>query len=415
MNNNKQKRQNIYRVIMLVVLTAVITFMVTTIAMYSKFQNSGSLSSNGSSSNSENTLVKTLQSFKAMINKLYIGDVDEDAMIEGALKGYVEGLGDPYTEYYTKEEMADLREELNSEYVGIGVYIGNNAVDNTIVIAGTIKSSPAEEAGLKAGDVVEKIDDVSYTGKQLSEATKVLKAEEGTTVKLTILRDEKEIEINITRRKITVEHVSSKMMDNNVAYIKIDSFDNNVADSFKSQLTDLMKGNVNGIIIDLRSNGGGIVTEATDIADLFLEKDETILITKSKKDNEEKITKSKQEPIVKNTPVVILVNEATASASEILAGALKDKYNATIVGKTTYGKGVIQSLYNLTDGSGLKITTDEYFTPNHNKIQKTGITPDVEVDLTKDADGNYETGDKDAQLLKAIEVIKGKMLEVIIQ
>lgn len=415
MNNNKQKRQNIYRVIMLVVLTAVITFMVTTIAMYSKFQNSGSLSSNGSSSSSENTLVKTLQSFKAMINKLYIGDVDEDAMIEGALKGYVEGLGDPYTEYYTKEEMADLREELNSEYVGIGVYIGNNAVDNTIVIAGTIKSSPAEEAGLKAGDVVEKIDDVSYTGKQLSEATKVLKAEEGTTVKLTILRDEKEIEINITRRKITVEHVSSKMMDNNVAYIKIDSFDNNVADSFKSQLTDLMKGNVNGIIIDLRSNGGGIVTEATDIADLFLEKDETILITKSKKDNEEKITKSKQEPIVKNTPVVILVNEATASASEILAGALKDKYNATIVGKTTYGKGVIQSLYNLTDGSGLKITTDEYFTPNHNKIQKTGITPDVEVDLTKDADGNYETGDKDAQLLKAIEVIKGKMLEVIIQ
>lgn len=415
MNNNKQKRQNIYRVIMLIVLTAVITFMVTTIAMYSKFQNSGSLSSNGSSSSSENTLVKTLQSFKAMINKLYIGDVDEDAMIEGALKGYVEGLGDPYTEYYTKEEMADLREELNSEYVGIGVYIGNNAVDNTIVIAGTIKSSPAEEAGLKAGDVVEKIDDVSYTGKQLSEATKVLKAEEGTTVKLTILRDEKEIEINITRRKITVEHVSSKIMDNNVAYIKIDSFDNNVADSFKSQLTDLMKGNVNGIIIDLRSNGGGIVTEATDIADLFLEKDETILITKSKKDNEEKITKSKQEPIVKNTPVVILVNEATASASEILAGALKDKYNATIVGKTTYGKGVIQSLYNLKDGSGLKITTDEYFTPNHNKIQKTGITPDVEVDLTKDADGNYETGDKDAQLLKAIEVIKGKMLEVIIQ
>lgn len=415
MNNNKQKRQNIYRVIMLIVLTAVITFMVTTIAMYSKFQNSGSLSSNGSSSSSENTLVKTLQSFKAMINKLYIGDVDEDAMIEGALKGYVEGLGDPYTEYYTKEEMADLREELNSEYVGIGVYIGNNAVDNTIVIAGTIKSSPAEEAGLKAGDVVEKIDDVSYTGKQLSEATKVLKAEEGTTVKLTILRDEKEIEINITRRKITVEHVSSKMMDNNVVYIKIDSFDNNVADSFKSQLTDLMKGNVNGIIIDLRSNGGGIVTEATDIADLFLEKDETILITKSKKDNEEKITKSKQEPIVKNTPVVILVNEATASASEILAGALKDKYNATIVGKTTYGKGVIQSLYNLKDGSGLKITTDEYFTPNHNKIQKTGITPDVEVDLTKDADGNYETGDKDAQLLKAIEVIKGKMLEVTIQ
>ena len=164
------------------------------------------------------------------------------------------------------------------------------------------------------------------------------------------------------------------------------------------------------IIIDLRSNGGGIVDEATGIADLFLKKGETILITKSKTENEQ-LTVSKNDPIIEDIPVVVLVNEGTASASEILAGALKDKYpTTTIVGMKTYGKGVIQTLYSLSDGSGLKITTEEYYTPNHNKINKEGITPDVEVDLTKNAEGKYETEfDKDAQVQKAIETIKTKI------
>ena len=393
----KIKGQKIYRTIMIVILTAVITFMLTTIVMYNKFNNlyeTNSNSSNSENNSNEFSLVQTLQTFKTMINQLYIGDIDEESMLEGAIKGYVEGLGDPYTEYLTKEEMEEFTEETNSEYVGIGVYVGNDTVNNTILVVGVMKSSPAEEAGIQIGDVIEKIDGVAYTGKQLDEATKVLKAEEGTTATLTIRRDNEEKELTVVRRKITVQHVASEMLENNIAYIQIDSFDANVASSFEEQITSLMNNGATGIIIDLRNNGGGIVDEATGIADLFLDKGETILITKSKKENNEEETKSERDPIVKDIPVVILVNEATASASEILAGALKDNYGATIIGKQTYGKGVIQTLYTLTDGSGIKITTEEYYTPNHNQINEVGITPDIEVDITEN---------EDTQLQRAIE------------
>ncbi len=396
----KIRRQKIYRVVMIVIVTAVITFMVTTIVMYNKFNNlyaSDSNTSNSTNTSNEYSLVQTLQTFKTMINQLYIGDIDEESMLEGAIKGYVEGLGDPYTEYLTKEEMEEFTEETNSEYVGIGVYVGNDTVNNTILVVGVMKSSPAEEAGIQIGDVIEKIDGVAYTGKQLDEATKVLKAEEGTTATLTIRRDNEEKELTVVRRKITVQHVASEMLENNIAYIQIDSFDANVASSFEEQITSLINNGATGIIIDLRNNGGGIVDEATGIADLFLDKGETILITKSKKENNEEETKSERDPIVNDIPVVILVNEATASASEILAGALKDNYGATIIGKQTYGKGVIQTLYTLTDGSGIKITTEEYYTPNHNQINEVGITPDIEVDITEN---------EDTQLQRAIEELK---------
>ena len=345
-----------------------------------------------------------------MLQQKYIGEIDEEKMIDGAIKGYVEGLGDPYTTYLDKEEMAEFTEETSSEYVGIGVYLTNDKTTNTILVVGIMKSSPALEAGMQAGDIIEKVNDVAYTGEQLNDAIKVLKGEEGTTAKVTVLRDNKEVDLTVTRKKITVEHVASKMLDDKIAYLQIDSFDSGVADSFKQQLTSLKNDGAKGIIIDLRSNGGGIVDEATEIADLFLKKNETILITKAK-EKDEQLTASKNDPIIEDLPVVVLVNESTASASEILAGALKDKYpNTTIVGMKTYGKGVIQTLYSLTDGSGLKITTEEYYTPNHNKINKEGITPDVEVDLTKDADGKYETSfDKDAQVKKAIETVKSKI------
>ncbi len=398
---DKKRGQKIYRILMTIVLTALITFMITTLVMYNKFNNLYTSNSNGtdSSSSNEYSLMQTLNTFKTMINQLYIGDIDEQSMLEGAIKGYVAGLGDPYTEYLTKEEMKDFTEETNSEYVGIGVYVGNNTVDNTILVVGVMKSSPAEEAGIKIGDIIEKIDGVAYTGEQLDEATKVLKADEGTSVTITIKRNEEEKDLTVIRKKITVEHVTSEMLENNIAYLQIDSFDANTASSFKEQLTSLLDNGAKSIIIDLRNNGGGIVDEATSIADLFLDKGETILITKSKKEDKEEETKSENDPIVKDIPVVILVNQATASASEILAGALKDNYGATIIGKNTYGKGVIQTLYTLTDGSGIKITTEEYFTPNHNEINKVGIKPDIEVDLTEN---------EDTQLQRAIEELKNK-------
>ena len=411
MEDKKSIRQNVYKIVMLVILTATITFMITTMVIYNKFSDVYSNKSNTSSINAENSstetaLVKTLETFKMMLKQKYIGEIDEEKMIDGAIKGYVEGLGDPYTTYLTKEEMQEFIEETNSEYVGIGVYLTNSKTDNTILVVGTMKAAPALEAGIQAGDVIEKVNDVAYTGDQLDDAIKILKGEEGTDVKVTVLRDGKEIDLIVTRRKITVEHVDSQMLENNIAYIQVDSFDSGVAEDFKKQITELKNGGAKGIIIDLRRNGGGIVDEATGIADLFLKENETILITKGK-DEKEETTVSKNKPIIQDIPLVVLVNEGTASASEILAGALKDKYpNTTVVGKTTYGKGVIQTLYNLTDGSGLKITTEEYFTPNHNKINKEGIKPDVEVNLTKNANGYYETEiDKDAQILKAKEIL----------
>lgn len=416
MEDKKIKRQNIYKVIMLVILTATITFMLTTMVMYNKFSSTyinignTTTSTTGTTTSDYKDLVKTLEAFKTMIKQKYIGEVDEEKMVEGAIKGFVEGLGDPYTEYLPKEEMTEFTEETSSQYVGIGVYLTNDKTTNTILVVGTMNGSPALEAGMQAGDIIEKVNDVAYTGETMDDAIKVLKGEEGTSAKVTVLRDGKEIDLTVTRKKITVEHVSSKMVENNIAYLQVDSFDSGVAESFKKQVTELVNKGAKGIIIDLRSNGGGIVSEATGIADLFLKKDETILITKSKTANEQ-LTVSKNDAIITDIPVVILVNEGTASASEILAGALKDKYpNTTIVGMKTYGKGVIQTLYSLSDGSGLKITTEEYYTPNHNKINKEGITPDVEVDLTKNADGKYETEfDKDAQVKKAIETIKEKI------
>lgn len=407
----ENKRQKIYKVIMLLALTIIITFLLTTILMYKKFDNVYSTigvtsGTNSTSTSNEKSLTKILREFKTILQSKYIGDVDEEKMIEGAIKGYVEGLGDPYTEYLTIEEMEELTEETNSKYVGIGVYVANNTEDNTILVVGVMKESPALEAGMQAGDILLKVEGIEYKGEELSKATSVLKGEEGTDVNVTILRDGEELELVVTRRTINVAHVASKMLDNKIGYIQVDAFDDGVAEDFEEQYKELENQGLNGLIIDLRSNGGGVVDEATDIASMFTQKGNAVLITKSKTEEEE-ITKSNREPIVKNIPVVVLVNEGTASASEILAGALKDNYGAKIIGKQTYGKGVIQTVYKLTDGSGLKITTDEYFTPNHTAINEVGIEPDVEVDLTKDADGKYETSqDKDAQLQKAIKVIK---------
>ncbi len=412
MDDKKTKRQSIYKVIMLVVLAVTITFMLTTVTMYKKFQDAyvkEALGGTTGSTSSGSSLIKTLESFKTMLEQKYIGEIDEEKLIEGAIKGYVEGLEDPYTEYLTKEEMQDFTEETSGEYVGIGVYITNYKTNNSILVVGVMKGSPALDAGMQAGDIIEKIDGTLYTGEQLNAATRVLKGQEGTNVKVTIVRDGKEEELNIVRKKITVDHVASQMLEDNIGYIQVDSFDSGVADRAEEQLNELKEKGAKGIILDLRSNGGGIVDEATGIADLFLNKGETVLITKGKSENEDE-TKAKKDPIIKDIPLVVLVNQGSASASEILAGALKDKYGATIVGMNTYGKGVIQTLYSLSNGGGLKITTEEYYTPNHNKINKVGIKPDVEIELTKDSDGNYETEmNKDAQLLKAEEIIKEKI------
>lgn len=391
-----EKTQRIYKTIMLLVLTVAITFIVTSLTMYN-------ISGNGNIKYIESSSVgKTFQTFKNFIEKNYYGETNEEKMLESAIKGYVAGLGDEYSEYITKEEMEEYMQDATGKYVGIGVYITNNTKTNQIVVIMPIEGSPAEEAGMQPGDVITKVDGISYSGEELSKASSALKKEEGTKAKIEILRDEKTIELEVERRQVKVNHVEAEILQNNIGYIGISSFDEGCYEEFKQKWEELEKKNVTSLIIDLRNNGGGIVDESTDIADMMVEKDKTLLITAGK-NKEEEITKAKENKKI-NVPIVFLVNENTASASEILTAAVKENNdNVYVIGEKTYGKGVIQTIFSLTDGSGIKLTTNEYYTPKHNVINKIGITPDIEIELPEGE--NYYTVEKenDTQLKKAID------------
>lgn len=402
---NSEKAQRIYKIIMLVFLTAIITFMITTITMYKII---GVTNVKYVSNNTNSDFTSKLEYYNNFINKYYLYDIDEEKMQEAAIKGYFKGLEDKYSEYISKADMEDYMADTTGTYVGIGVYIANNTETNQIIVLMPIAGSPAEEAGIKSGDVILKIEGKEYKGEDLSEATRVLKAEEGTKVKIEILREEETIEIEVERREIKVNHIETEVLESNIGYIQISSFDEGTYNEFTNKYYELSNQNIKSLIIDLRNNGGGIVDEATDIADLFTDKDSTLLITTSKNEDEE-ITKAKKEKQI-NIPIVILVNNNTASASEILAAAIKENNeNVSIVGTTTYGKGVIQTIFTLMDGSGIKLTTNEYFTPNHNKINKVGITPDYEVEFPKDQSIYSVEHKDDTQLQKAIELLKNRV------
>lgn len=399
-----KKENNVWKIIVTIVITAFVTFIITAVSVF-RLVNIRENYHIKNSKTPTTSLEVTLTNFRRILEQKYIGEMDENKMIDSAIKGYISGLGDPYTEYFTKEEMQEFNEDTQGEYVGVGIYTTNDTEKNAIVVLRTIGNSPANKAGLLTGDIITKVDDVSYTGEQLSEAVKQMKGIAGTNVKITILRNDQEMEFNITRENIKIEHVSSNVLENNIGYIKISSFEGGCANEFETHYKELEKKNISSLIIDLRYNGGGIVTEALQIADLMVPKNETLLITRDKNEQEE-VTKSTKDKTI-NIPIVVLVNEYSASASEILAGILKEDINAKLIGVKTYGKGVIQTVYPLADGSGLKITTNEYYTPNRNKINKIGIEPTIEIKLPKEWQNmaNVPT-EEDTQLKKAIEELK---------
>lgn len=402
----KRNSQQVYKTIMLIIITVLITALVTTIVIYNFVIKSGKIAIKSEDNSSLSGLEATLASFRSVLEEKYMGEIDDEALIEGAIKGYVSALGDPYTTYYTKEEMDELMEETTGNYVGIGIYMTLDIDNNAIYVVKPMEDSPAEEAGIQAGDLIIKVDGKEYSGEELDQASNAIKGEEGTTVKLEILRDGETKELEVERRKIVVSHIVEKKFDN-IGYLLIEDFDGGCAKEFEEKYKELESQGIDRLIIDLRNNGGGVVDEAVSIADMLLDKDDTILITKDKKGNEE-ITKSEHNPTI-TMPVVVLTNGYSASASEILVGALQDNERATIVGTKTYGKGVIQEVDRLNDGSGLKITIEEYYTPNKNEINKVGIEPDEEIDLSDEVkeQGTY-TDDEDNQLQKAIEIIKEK-------
>ena len=396
--------QRIYKIIMLVMIVIIITSLLTAFGTYQYLTNKG-MASNGKNNANLTGLEYTLARFRTELEKKYLGEIDDDKLIDGAIKGYVASLGDPYTVYYTKEEMQEIMQETNGNYVGIGSYMTLNKEKNAIEVIKPMENSPAEKAGIITGDLITKVDGESYTGDKMEEASNKIKGEAGTKVKIEVLRNGETKEFEITRQKVLISHIAAKVIENNIGYIAISDFDGGCAKEFEEKYKKLKEQGITKLIIDIRNNGGGIVDEAIEILDLIIEKGETLLVTKDKKDNEE-ITRAKKKPII-DIPVVVLTNEYSASASEILAGALKDYKKATIVGTTTYGKGVIQELQQLTDGSGLKITTNEYFTPHRNAINKIGVKPDVEVDLSDKAKITLNLKEEDDnQLQKAIETLK---------
>lgn len=352
------------------------------------------------SSDTIKAISSSLETFKSVIDKYYIGEIDNEKVLNETIKGYVNGLGDKYSEYYTKEEWDEFQESALGNYYGIGIYMSQNE-DNNIVIASTIKGSPAEEAGLQAEDIIVSIDDQDFLGKKPEEASKLIKGKEGGKVKLKIARGNEYKEFEVERREVKIYHVESEMLENNVGYISLLTFDEGCAEELKTALEDLKSKGANKYILDLRYNTGGLVDEALKIANYFLDKDKTVLYTVDSDDNKVE-TKTENDPIDTTSDMAVLVNYYSASASEILTGALKDNGRAKIVGEKTYGKGVIQNVFQLTDGSVLKLTFAEYFTPNETKINQVGIEPDYTVELPSKDSGNTN----DTQLDKAKELLK---------
>ena len=328
-----------------------------------------------------------------MVEEDFYQKTDEDKLVTGAIKGMFSGLNDPYSQYYTKEEFDNLTQQTSGSFVGIGVYISPSEEDDHITIIAPIEGSPAEKSGIKAGDKILKVDGKVVSAKNSDEAVSMMKGKKGTEVELTIKRGEQILDVKVTRDKIVSKTVDEKVLDDNIGYIKITSFTEHTNKEFETALKTLKQSNIKGLIIDLRDNPGGLLNVCKDIADSLIGEG-TIVYTKDNKGNTEYL-KSDKEKL--GLPIVVLTNEGSASASEILTGAIIDNKAGISVGTTTFGKGLVQSVRGLKDGTGYKLTTAQYFTPNGEYINGKGIKPTI------------EEKDEEKQLSVAIDWLKQKI------
>lgn len=396
-DNNKSK---VYKIIMLIIMTALVTFMVTSIGMYNFYtktpKGKQEIIQKIEIPNSLEALDVKIQGINEYLDDYYIGEIDKEKMIESAVKGYVEGLQDAYTEYLTKDEYDELIVSVKGDYVGIGIYMTMDS-NNNIVVLMPIEGSPAEKEGLETGDIILSINGESCSEMDLNIASTKIKGEENTTVDLEIQRGTDILNKTIERKTVEIADSRAEVLENNIGYIELTVFDEGCAENIERYLRDFQNKGIKSVILDLRNNTGGIVSEAIELSELFVGKGNVIMRSYDKKNQETVITSSKEK--MGDFELVILVNEYSASATEIVSAALQDNKAATIVGTTTFGKGVMQEIlpiFNKT--AALKITIEEFKTPNGNKINKVGITPDVEVELDS-------TSNADTQLHKAIELL----------
>lgn len=396
-DNNKSK---VYKIIMLIIMTALVTFMITSIGMYNFYtktpKGKQEIIQKIEIPNSLEALDVKIQGINEYLDDYYIGEIDKEKMIESAVKGYVEGLQDAYTEYLTKDEYDELIVSVKGDYVGIGIYMTMDS-NNNIVVLMPIEGSPAEKEGLETGDIILSINGESCSEMDLNIASTKIKGEENTTVDLEIQRGTDILNKTIERKTVEIADSRAEVLENNIGYIELTVFDEGCAENIERYLRDFQNKGIKSVILDLRNNTGGIVSEAIELSELFVGKGNVIMRSYDKKNQETVITSSKEK--MGDFELVILVNEYSASATEIVSAALQDNKAATIVGTITFGKGVMQEIlpiFNKT--AALKITIEEFKTPNGNKINKVGITPDVEVELDS-------TSNADTQLQKAIELL----------
>lgn len=341
------------------------------------------------------------------IRQYFLEETDRSALENGIYTGMLSALDDPYSEYYSAEELKELQMSTEGIYYGIGAYISKAATDEFCTISGVIENTPAQEADLRAGDIIYEVDGVLTQGMDTTEVVSLIKGEEGTEVVLTLVREGEDdyLEIPVERRKIESPTVSSEMLENDIGYIEITEFDEVTEDQFAESLAECKAKGMKALILDLRSNPGGNLSTVCEIARMLLPKG-MIVYTEDKYGNRDEYTCDGVRQL--QVPAVVLVNGYSASASEILAGAMKDYGMATIMGTTTFGKGIVQRVIALSDGSAVKLTVSKYYTPNGNDIHEKGIEPDVVVEF--DADAYYDEG-VDNQLQEAIKYLCGMIAQ----
>lgn len=340
-----------------------------------------------------------------LVDQYYMNDISVEDMRVGAYKGLLEGLGDPYTCYYTKDEYDTLMESTKGTYYGIGAVVQQNTKTMYITIVKPYVDGPAYKAGMLPGDIIYMVDDVDVTGMAVDKVVSMMKGEEGTEVKVTVIREgvSDPIELTVTRAKIEIETVEHDMLDNKIGYIQVSSFDEPTSRQFKDAVKDLQAQGMEGLVIDLRDNGGGLLDTVVDMLDFILPEG-MIVYTEDKYGKREEYCGTDKE--VLDMPMTVLINGNSASASEIFAAAIQDYDAATLVGTTSFGKGIVQSILPLTDGTAVKITIARYFTPKGICIHGVGVTPDVEVELDDSLKQLVVIPyDRDNQLQEAVRVL----------
>lgn len=395
-SNNGIQGFKLYEVIIITIITGILCSIATGFIFYKKYETSA-IASYENLSNNKN--VNEFLQVYASIIKEYYQDVNEEELVDSAINAMFSYLGDNYSEHLSKDETSSLLEQLAGEYQGIGVEIYQDKI-----IYNVFDDSPAKEAGLQKGDKIIKVNNEDVSEKDNSyAATKIKK--ENDKVEITILRNNEEKKVTVKKDKLYIPSVTSKVIEEEnkkIGYIDITTFSNTTSKQVKKALLSLENDNIDSLVIDVRNNAGGYLISAKEIASMFLEK-EKIIYSLQEKDKTQTYKDTTSEK--RDYPVVVLINEYSASASEILTSALKESYNATLVGKKSYGKGKVQQTLNLEDGSMAKYTTAKWLTPNGKCIDGVGITPDYEIDL--DVDENNQTI-VDTQLNKAIEILKNK-------